>query len=63
MVAAAITELDIRMRTPSDSSKLAQQAQDYTRVVNACLAVTRCVGITTWGLSDHSAPSPTCRAA
>jgi endo-1,4-beta-xylanase len=49
----AITELDIRMRTPSDSGKLAQQAQDYTKVVNACLAVTRCVGITTWGLSDN----------
>ncbi len=49
----AITELDIRMRTPSDSSKLAQQAQDYTKVVDACLAVTRCVGITTWGLSDN----------
>ncbi|WNV87381.1 endo-1,4-beta-xylanase [Umezawaea sp. Da 62-37] len=52
-VDVAVTELDIRMKTPSDSSKLAQQAQDYTKVVNACLAVTRCVGITTWGLSDN----------
>jgi endo-1,4-beta-xylanase len=49
----AITELDIRMKTPPDSGKLAQQAQDYSKVVNACLAVTRCVGITTWGLSDN----------
>jgi endo-1,4-beta-xylanase len=52
-VDVAVTELDIRMKTPSDSSKLAQQAQDYSKVVNACLAVTRCVGITTWGLSDN----------
>ncbi|WP_231648110.1 endo-1,4-beta-xylanase [Saccharothrix sp. NRRL B-16348] len=52
-VDVAITELDIRMRTPADSAKLAQQARDYTAVVNACLAVARCVGITTWGLSDN----------
>lgn len=51
----AITELDIRMQTPSDSSKLQQQADDYTTVVNACLAVSRCVGVTVWGVDDgHS---------
>jgi endo-1,4-beta-xylanase len=49
----AITELDIRMKTPSDSGKLAQQAQDYAKVVDSCLAVLRCVGLTTWGLSDN----------
>jgi endo-1,4-beta-xylanase len=48
----AITELDIRMQTPSDSTKLAQQANDYKTVVNACLAISRCVGITTWGITD-----------
>jgi endo-1,4-beta-xylanase len=48
----AITELDIRMQTPSDSTKLAQQANDYKTVVNACLAIARCVGITTWGITD-----------
>ncbi|HWB36950.1 MAG TPA: endo-1,4-beta-xylanase, partial [Rugosimonospora sp.] len=46
----AITELDIRMQTPADSTKLTQQANDYRTVVNACLAITRCVGITTWGI-------------
>jgi len=51
-VEVAITELDVRMNTPSTSDKLATQAADYTKVANACLAVTGCVGITTWGLSD-----------
>jgi endo-1,4-beta-xylanase len=48
----AVTELDIRMDTPADSTKLATQAADYGKVADACLAVARCVGITTWGLSD-----------
>ncbi|GAA2597667.1 endo-1,4-beta-xylanase [Winogradskya consettensis] len=47
-----ITELDIRMATPSDAAKLAQQAADYRSVVTACLAVTRCQGVTTWGVTD-----------
>jgi endo-1,4-beta-xylanase len=49
----AITELDIRI--PSTPEKLAQQAQDYASVVKACHAVSRCVGVTFWGISDkHS---------
>jgi len=48
----AITELDIRMNTPSDANRLNQQANDYRTVVNACLAVTRCVGVTVWGVGD-----------
>jgi endo-1,4-beta-xylanase len=47
-----ITELDIRMNTPADSTKLAQQANDYTRVFNACLAVSACKGITVWGVGE-----------
>ncbi|MDG4856822.1 endo-1,4-beta-xylanase [Streptomyces sp. T-3] len=51
----ALTELDIRMILPSDPAKLAQQADFYGRVTDACLAVRRCVGITVWGYSDgHS---------
>lgn len=54
-VDVAITELDIRMRTPRDATKDAQQAADYRTVTKACLAVTRCVGITVWDFSDgHS---------
>ncbi|ONI88899.1 endo-1,4-beta-xylanase [Saccharothrix sp. ALI-22-I] len=51
-VDVALTELDIRMRTPRDATKDAQQANDYRTVVNACLAVSRCVGITVWDFSD-----------
>ncbi|GAA2302796.1 endo-1,4-beta-xylanase [Streptomyces kunmingensis] len=51
----AITELDIRMILPYDATKLAQQADWYRQVTEACLAVRRCVGITLWGYSDgHS---------
>jgi len=54
-VDVAITELDVRMNLPADSAKLATQAADYSAVARACLAVTRCVGMTTWSLSDkHS---------
>lgn len=48
----AITELDVRMQLPSDATKLATQATYYRNVMNACLAVTRCVGVTTWGYTD-----------
>ncbi|MCF6521907.1 endo-1,4-beta-xylanase [Streptomyces sp. JJ36] len=51
-VDVAITELDIRMNLPADAGKLAQQARDYRTVVEACLAVSRCVGVTGWGISD-----------
>ncbi|KQR16734.1 endo-1,4-beta-xylanase [Cellulomonas sp. Leaf334] len=47
-----ITELDIRMTMPSDSSKLATQAADYKKVFQICNAVTRCQGVTIWGITD-----------
>ncbi|WP_327657074.1 endo-1,4-beta-xylanase [Streptomyces sp. NBC_00483] len=52
-VDVAITELDIRMLLPADQTKLAQQADWYGQVTDACLAVKRCVGITLWGYSDR----------
>ncbi|MCF6524607.1 endo-1,4-beta-xylanase [Streptomyces sp. JJ36] len=44
-VEVQITELDIE---GSGSS----QAASYARVVDACLAVSRCTGITVWGVTD-----------
>ncbi|CCK28044.1 Exoglucanase/xylanase [Streptomyces davaonensis JCM 4913] len=57
-VDVAITELDIRMNLPSDSAELAQQATEYKQVVNACVAVTRCVGVTVWGFTDSDSWIP-----
>ncbi|MEV5987903.1 endo-1,4-beta-xylanase [Streptomyces sp. NPDC052051] len=48
----AFTELDVRMQLPADSTKLATQADYYRQVTNACLAVSRCVGITVWDFTD-----------
>ncbi|MER7566380.1 endo-1,4-beta-xylanase [Streptomyces sp. NPDC097941] len=57
-VDVAITELDIRMTLPSDSVKLTQQAADYKAVMNACVAVARCVGATVWGFTDSDSWIP-----
>ncbi|MER5523973.1 endo-1,4-beta-xylanase [Streptomyces sp. NPDC002677] len=51
-VDVAITELDIRMALPSDSTELAQQKADFKSVVAACVAVSRCVNVTVWGFTD-----------
>jgi endo-1,4-beta-xylanase len=51
-VDVALTELDIRMTLPRTAAKDAQQATDYGTVVEACLAVSRCVGITIWDYTD-----------
>ncbi|MFC4147773.1 endo-1,4-beta-xylanase [Micromonospora mangrovi] len=48
-----VTELDIRMPTPATAANLTAQAADYKRVVATCLAVSRCVGVTTWGITDR----------
>jgi endo-1,4-beta-xylanase len=54
----AITELDIRMTLPATDALLAAQAENYKYVVNSCLAVSRCVGITVWDTSDDVSASP-----
>nr|B4XVN1.1 RecName: Full=Endo-1,4-beta-xylanase A; Short=Xylanase A; Flags: Precursor [Streptomyces sp.]ABX71815.1 xylanase [Streptomyces sp. S9] len=51
-VDVALTELDIRMTLPRTAAKDAQQATDYGAVVEACLVVSRCVGITVWDYTD-----------
>ncbi|WP_329215351.1 endo-1,4-beta-xylanase [Streptomyces sp. NBC_01485] len=47
----ALTEVDVRMLLPATEEKLAQQADWYRDMTEACLAVRRCVGITIW---DHN---------
>lgn len=51
----AVTELDDRIPLPASSGNLNQQGTDYGNVVKACLAVSRCVGVSQWGVDDgHS---------
>ncbi|KAI0775068.1 endo-1,4-beta-xylanase C precursor [Trametes elegans] len=51
-VEVAITELDIRTSTPATQAALAQQQKDYQTVVQACMNVDGCVGITVWDFTD-----------
>jgi endo-1,4-beta-xylanase len=51
-VDVAITELDVRMPLPETAAQDATQTTYYTNVVNACLAVSRCVSITVWDFTD-----------
>ncbi|MBB5897899.1 endo-1,4-beta-xylanase [Kutzneria kofuensis] len=48
----AVTELDDRVQLPASSGSLQQQATDYATVINDCLAVTRCPGVSQWGVGD-----------
>jgi endo-1,4-beta-xylanase len=51
----AVTELDDRIQLPASGANLQQQASDFGRVVSDCLAVSRCVGVSQWGVDDaHS---------
>jgi endo-1,4-beta-xylanase len=51
-VDVAVTELDLRIRLPADKQSLEAQADDYAAVVRACRETARCVGVTTWGITD-----------
>ncbi|MGW2839108.1 endo-1,4-beta-xylanase [Streptomyces sp. NPDC001493] len=48
----AFTEIDVRMTLPVDDTKQARQAQDYRRLLDACIAVRGCKSFTVWGFSD-----------
>ncbi|NJQ05754.1 endo-1,4-beta-xylanase [Streptomyces lonarensis] len=54
----AVTELDIRMNTPADPTRLDRQADQYRQVVDDCLAVSGCSGVTVWGISDRDSWIP-----
>ncbi|GAA0898019.1 endo-1,4-beta-xylanase [Virgisporangium ochraceum] len=49
----AITEMDVRLPLPATAAQHAEQADLYTRVLQACLAVERCVSYTVWGFTDR----------
>ncbi|MFI6927715.1 endo-1,4-beta-xylanase [Nonomuraea spiralis] len=51
-VDVAVTELDVRVKLPSDADKLAAQAETYRRAAAACVGVSRCVSLTMWGFTD-----------
>lgn len=51
-VDVAVTELDVRVELPVTKGKLRLQKEVHERVVRACVECDRCVGVTTWGLSD-----------
>lgn len=52
-VQVRFTELDVRIVLPADSAEISTQNAYYTSIVNACLAVTACAGITIWGFTDR----------
>jgi endo-1,4-beta-xylanase len=51
-VNVAVTELDDRIQLPASTADLNQQAADYATVVRDCLQVSRCVGVSQWGVGD-----------
>lgn len=57
-VEVAVTELDVRLATPSTAATLKTQADYYKQVVEACLSTPACVGITVWGISDRDSWVP-----
>jgi endo-1,4-beta-xylanase len=48
----AFTELDVRIKTPVNETKLEWQKECYQKVVTACVKVKACVGITVWDFYD-----------
>jgi endo-1,4-beta-xylanase len=49
----AFSELDVaHLSLPPNASSIAGQSRDYLSVIQACLAVPKCVGITLWQFTD-----------
>ena len=44
-VEVAVTELDIRINLPATSQDLSEQSTQYGQVIQACVAVSKCVGV------------------
>jgi endo-1,4-beta-xylanase len=54
----SLTEADNRMILPVTPALLTQQAQNYTRQLNGCIMVARCVDFTVWEFSDKNSWVP-----
>jgi endo-1,4-beta-xylanase len=52
-VDVAITEADVRIPMPADTTKLNTQASYFKQLWDGCHAVPRCVEFTTWGFTDR----------
>ncbi len=48
----AVTEADVRITLPVDPTEQLAQEAAYTRALQVCLAVRRCVSYTVWGFGD-----------
>jgi len=48
-----ITEMDVRLRLPTDANALAQQAIIYRTILDTCLRADNCKSFATWGFSDR----------
>lgn len=47
-----ISEVDVKIRKPVTWSKLKAQQVSYRIIVEACVMEPKCVGVSTWGLTD-----------
>ena len=54
-----ITELDIRMTTPSTPARLETQAANYRAIYQLCLQTPACEMVVTWGFTDRESWVPT----
>lgn len=48
----SITQLEIAIQLPATAQELQQQAMDYRTVIEACVAVSGCAGVTLGGVAD-----------
>jgi endo-1,4-beta-xylanase len=53
-----ITELDVRVPTPSTAASLATQAANYRTVFDVCLKEPACDMVVTWGFTDRASWVP-----
>jgi len=48
-----VTEMDVRLRLPAESTDLVRQAEIYRDVLKACLSSEKCTAFVMWGFTDR----------